>query len=240
MRRAVFVLLGVIFFVACVIARAPAWALFSIVEDQIPDDVHLGVVSGTIWSGRISSLDYAGFAVADMSWTLRPLGALSGAPLKLSLQHPLQLDATVGFTTDGELVVKQMTATSGVEDLLDTVGFPTMGFDGLVSADLNARFSAAGCQEIHGDLVLQSLTGDIAGIETIAPVSAKLSCKPRNILLTVEPGSAANIRGSLNVPMGGMPRGRLTVSPAAGTPLFESLQQFLGRPRNNKDFILQF
>jgi general secretion pathway protein N len=239
-RRALLVVLGVIFFVGCVVARAPAWALFSVVDKQLPPDLHLGVVTGTIWSGKVSSLDYAGFTVSDLRWTLQPLAALGGAPLKLSLQQPLELDAEVGVTTAGELVVKQMTAKGGVEELLETVGFPTMGFDGRVSADLNARFSAAGCQELNGDLVLQSLSGDVAGIETIAPVSAKLSCKPQNILLTVEPGSAANIRGSLNVPMGGMPRGRLTVSPAAGTPLFESLQQFLGLPRNNKDFILQF
>jgi hypothetical protein len=43
----------------------------------------------------------------------------------------------------------------------------------------------------------------------------------------------------VRISVSGQINGQLLLTPVAGTPLFTSLTQFMGRPANGKDFILR-
>jgi general secretion pathway protein N len=123
---------------------------------------------------------------------------------------------------------------------LNAMNVPSMGFDGGISLFLEeAKIDADGCLSVTGTISLDALSGDIDGVESIAPVTASLRCENKRIVLDVDENNAAKVRGVVRISVSGQINGQLLLTPAAGTPLFASLTQFMGRPANGKDFILR-
>lgn len=240
MKRGVLIALGFVFFTGCLLWRAPAWLLVDVAGQQLPEDVQLGTATGSLWSGEFATVTVQGKSLEKLQWQLRPLQLLGGSPLRLKLAQPLELDADIAVGSNQQLQVHKLDARGQLANLLSLAAVPSMGFDGALSAQLSGVFSAGACMELDGKLELKALSGDVEGVAELAPLRASLSCQGRNILVKIDPDNAAKVRGTVSLPLnGGKPRGQITLSPTPGSGLFLSLQDFLGRPRNNKDFIIR-
>ncbi len=241
MKRALFICSGFVFFLICILWRAPAWVAMDLLTPQLPRGLSLGQASGSVWRGQLASVQFQNIEIRQLQWRLQILKAISGAPLAVSLKHPAELRVELGIDTERRIHLNTLTADAQLDKLLHVAGLPHMGFRGALLAHASAVFSAQGCESLQGDVKLRRLDSDLTGFESIAPVAAILSCQGRSVSLKIDENNAANIRGAVTLPLnGGKPRGGITISPEPGSELFLSLQDFMGRPRNNKDFIIRF
>ena len=239
MKKFVAIAALLLFFIVCLLVKAPAWLLTTAVDGRVAG-LQLGTVSGSLWRGRLEQAAYNGVAVSGIDWQLRPLGLLTGRALSLSVDQPLQAKADIGLLGTSKLRIFDLQASGSFAPLLDAVGLPTMGFDGRFSGAISrAVLERDGCETVTGDAVLESISGDIDGIDSIAPVGIDLGCNKQQLVVTVDGDNPAQVRGVVQLAVTGRASGNIQISPPPGSPLFRSLSQFVGRPQNGKDFQLR-
>ncbi|MBW2939601.1 type II secretion system protein N [Zhongshania aquimaris] len=239
MTRRIWIFTGLLFFVACLVVATPAWIVRDILIKQQPA-MAVGNVSGRVWSGELDVVQYQGITLSGISWTLRPWGIFSGLPLAIAVTEPVTGEGNIGIGSDETLHLHSVSVDGQLERLLNAMNFPSMGFDGGITLVLDeAQINADGCQSLSGTLTLNSLSGDVEGVETIAPVSAALRCENKRIVLDIDENNSAKVRGVVRISVKGHMNGQLLLTPDPGTPLFKSLTQFMGRPSNGKDFVLR-
>lgn len=240
MTRSLWIVCGAVFFLVCLLLSSPAWLVTDIVAKQIPE-LKLGTVSGRTWRGQIDHLQYGDIHVSQMQWHLSPLGLFRGVPLAISFVSPAKVTGLIGVAAGDTLRLRDIEAHGDIAKLMGVAQLPSMGFDGGVALTLAAaNISSAGCSSVQGSLTLASLLGDIDGISDIAPVSAELGCSNGVLMVVVDENNPSRVRGQVQIMSSGRATGNLTLSPDPGSLLFKSLTQFLGAPRNNADFVLQF
>jgi len=109
-RTVIVIVLGVVAFVAIVLARLPAsWVL-----PTSGANFTCANVAGTLWSGYCADLHVSGAAMGDLTWRLRPSRLLLGKlAAHVDLEHPpttsAQGDVEVGF--GGTVVARNLTAS---------------------------------------------------------------------------------------------------------------------------------
>jgi general secretion pathway protein N len=239
MKRNLWVFIGIFFFVICLVVAMPAWVVRDVLVNQQPA-MALGNVSGRVWRGELDVVQYQGITLGGIRWTLNPLGLFTGVPLAIAVSEPVQGDGDVGIGSGNTLQLRNVNIEGELARLLNAMNVPSMGFDGGISLFLEeAKIDADGCLSVTGTISLDALSGDIDGVESIAPVTASLRCENKRIVLDVDENNAAKVRGVVRISVSGQINGQLLLTPAAGTPLFASLTQFMGRPANGKDFILR-
>jgi general secretion pathway protein N len=239
MKRGLWGFIGILFFVVCLVVATPAWVVRDVLVNQQPT-IAFGNVSGRVWRGELDVVQYQGVTLSGIRWTLNPLGFFSGVPLAIAVSEPVQGDGDIGIGSADTLQLRNVNIEGELARLLNAMNFPSMGFDGGISLFLaEATINAGGCLSMTGTITLSSLSGDIEGVESIAPVTASLRCENKRIVLDVDENNAAKVRGVVRISVRGQINGQLLLTPAAGTPLFTSLTQFMGSPANGKDFILR-
>ena len=230
---------GLLVFLAFLLWRAPAWLVTDRVIDAVPE-LRLGQTKGTLWSGELDQVAYQGIHVAAVGWRFRPLGLISGLPLHVSAAAPAKVSANLGSGGGGKLRITDLDIEGDIATLLGAAGLPTMGFGGRYSGNVDeALISTSTCEAISGRLVLESLQGDVAGIEKVAPVVAQISCQGGAVVVQIDEANTMRVRGTLRLRIGGAVNGQVVLSPPPGSELFSSLSQLMGRPRNGKDFLLR-
>ena len=168
------------------------------------------------------------------------MGIFSGLPLAIAVTEPVTGEGNIGIGSDETLHLQSVSVDGQLERLLNAMNFPSMGFDGGITLVLDeAKINAGGCQSLSGTLTLNSLSGDVEGVESIAPVNAALRCENKRIVLDIDENNSAKVRGVVRISVKGQMNGQLLLTPDPGTPLFKSLTQFMGRPSNGKDFVLR-
>ena len=238
MKRNLWIFIGILFFVVCLVVATPAWVVRDVLVNQQPA-MALGNVSGRVWRGELDVVQYQGITLGGIRWTLNPLGFFSGVPLAIAVSEPVRGDGDVGIGSGNTLQLRNVNIEGELARLLNAMNFP-MGFDGGISLFLEeAEINAGGCLSVTGTISLNALSGDIDGVGSIAPVTASLRCENKRIVLDVDENNAAKVRGVVRISVSGQINGQLLLTPAAGTPLFASLTQFMGRPANGKDFVLR-
>ena len=239
MKRSVWIILGIAFFLVCLVVATPAWIVRDIIVKQQPA-MAVGNVSGRVWRGELDVVQYQGITLSGIRWTLNPIGLISGVPLAIAVNEPVQGEGDVGIGREQTLQLRNVNVEGQLARLLNAMNFPSMGFDGGISLALQeAKINATGCISIVGTMTLNALSGDIEGVDSIAPVTASLSCENKRIVLAIDENNSAKVRGTVRISVNGQMNGQLMLSPAPATPLFNSLTQFMGRPANGKDFILR-
>jgi general secretion pathway protein N len=239
MKRSLWGFIGVFFFVICLVVATPAWVVRDVLVNQQPA-IAFGNVSGRVWRGELDVVQYQGITLGGIRWTLNPLGFFDGVPLAVVVSEPVQGDGNIGIDSADTLQLRNVNIEGELARLLNAMNFPSMGFDGGISLFLaEATINSDGCLSMTGTITLSALSGDIDGVESIAPVTASLRCENKRIVLDVDENNAAKVRGVVRISVSGQINGQLLLTPAAGTPLFTSLTQFMGRPANGKDFILR-
>lgn len=79
----------------------------------VPDipGLHLGVVEGTIWNGRVNGIDYQGWSPGNATWSLQPLSLFSlaiAADVRLERSGKSPMTANVRVTADGHVRVNAL------------------------------------------------------------------------------------------------------------------------------------
>lgn len=239
MKKALVVFVAVGLFLLFVLAKAPAWLLVDAVKGRLPGLVP-GPASGSIWAGNIQALNYQQFALGDLAWRVRPAALVGGSPLAVSVGSPLQLKANLGVVDGQRLVLDKVSARGDIGPLLEASGLPTMGFSGNFSLLLDsATLGPRGCEAAAGQLIIADVQGDVPGIAELGTLAAKLSCSGGALQLTLDENNPARVRGTLTLSGNGRTRGQVMLSPPPGSELFLSLRDFLGAPRNGKDFVIR-
>jgi general secretion pathway protein N len=240
MRPSIWISLAIAFFVILLLAKAPAWVLVDVIAKQQPN-LLMGKASGTVWVGELETLQVQNITLSGLSWSLNPIGLFMGIPLHINVTGPIQGSADVGMNTTGILRLRDVEASGDLAAIMDIVDIPSMGFDGDLALNLqHAELNASSCLSMAGQFTVNSLVGDIDGVSDIAPVSAKLHCADNLVIAEVDENNTARVRGTVKAGFNGRVNGQITLSPERNSDLFKSLTQFMGRPRNNADFILRF
>ncbi|CAA0087247.1 Uncharacterised protein [Zhongshania aliphaticivorans] len=239
MKRTFWVVFSLLFFIICLVVATPAWVVRDILVKQQPS-MAIGNVTGRVWQGDLDVAQYQGMTLGGISWTINPLGIVSGFPVTIAVKEPVVGRGKLGLTGAESLRLQNVDVGAKLQRILNAANIPSMGFDGDISLVLDeAELSAGGCASLAGTMSLNTLTGDIDGINTVAPVSANLGCENKRITLVIDENNAARVRGTVRVSFNGQVSGQIQLSPRPGTPLFKSLTQFIGRPSNGKDFNIR-
>ncbi len=237
MKRVLVIAACLLVFFGSVLWRAPAWPLADLLRSRVAG-LQLGAESGSLWQGEFSYLSYRGLLLRELQWRIQPLALLRKQPLAIRVADPAELNAQLGVS-DGQVLVSALELRGRIAPLLRAVQMPSMGFDGLISAEIEqAVISADGCQTLVGGLRVDQLSGDVAGLDALGEIRAELSCDGGALQLRIDDNNPLRLRGSIVVDAEGVPRGQLRLSPPAGSELYNSMVQFFGRPRGG-DFILR-
>ena len=238
MKRVLWPLGLLVVFVIFLLVKAPVWLVSDQVVKNVPG-LELGGVDGSLWHGHVQSLNYQGITAQSLNWDLQVLGFLGGWPLTVSVEQPLTLQAELGLAENQQLKVRRLKANGDIAPLLIAAGLPTMGFEGQYSAMIDsAVLGPNGCQTVVGEFTVSGLRGDVDGIDMLGSIPAVLACRGNALQISIDGNNPAKVRGQLRIPFNGRVSGRVTLTPPPSSALHTSLQQFLGRPKNGKDFIL--
>ena len=104
-RAAALILLGLVAFLAFIIARAPADRVYGLAKPYLPDGVALYGLSGSLWQGRATAVEAGGVRLHGLSWDLRTAALLAGrVSLDLGVEdRDLEIQALLERAFDGSL-----------------------------------------------------------------------------------------------------------------------------------------
>lgn len=187
--------MGVFVYAFFLLVKLPASQVLSRIE--LPPDVHLNGVSGTIWNGRAQQVNAHGLPVERLSWKLNVLPLLWGS---------LSADVNAGnireidiISFSGELTFSESTITAdNFQSYLPThlvisllpLPFPVKA-QGRFRLQLDELEYSHGCQTLIGKG--QWLKAQVAGLDkniSLGNFDANLSCENGDVLMEVnEPNS---------------------------------------------------
>jgi hypothetical protein len=104
-RVAGLVLLGLVAFLAFLLARAPADRIYGLAEPYLPGEVSLYGLSGSLWEGRATAVEAGGIRLHGLSWDLHTAALLTGSvSLGIAVEdRHLEMQAHVERELDGTL-----------------------------------------------------------------------------------------------------------------------------------------
>jgi general secretion pathway protein N len=146
-------------FVLILLVRFPAqWA-----AGALPRDTHCEQLDGTLWSGSCSGLSAQGNRLGDLTWSLHPLGLLSGRlALDLSLTQPattMAASAHVEWSLSGTIAARNVHANLTLDHSFFKQLPPSM--HGQLDAELAAlRWDGKRITELQGQLDVRGLAAD--------------------------------------------------------------------------------
>ncbi len=161
-------LLGVLAYLLFLVWTFPADRAVALLRSQTPQLQMVGV-TGTVWSGRATTLQYQGQRLSRFKWQFQP-----PALFKAQLAFAIAFDgegrtgsADVGLRPDGSVVVENLAARLPMAELATQLGIP---------ASLNGMVDIALAELTVANNVVQSAQGALHWREAAitAPVAQKL------------------------------------------------------------------
>ncbi len=141
------------------IALAPAEWLLQRAQTRVPGLVWSGA-GGSIWHGRVATLQLAGWQLQNLQWQLSPWSLLTLKPgVQLRCDGPaLRAAAHLQIDRHGQLAISDLVADAPAATLAPLLRYPGIQLDG----QLQARVSAIGLQLAAGaPPLLQRLDGQL-------------------------------------------------------------------------------
>ncbi|QDP00027.1 type II secretion system protein N [Thalassotalea sp. PS06] len=223
-----------------VIAMAPAKKLVALIE--LPQDVVLHGVDGTVWSGEAQSMSTSNYEIKDVDWSLSPLSLLTMSP---SADVNFGRSPRIGPT--GNLTIRNDHPYVGLHDadikieagrIVNLVTLPVdMTASGLVSVDLQTFITGKEiCTEVAGDITWQQASVNAFDEEVaLGDFKGKLSCENNSLAITLDPDNDLGLELSVYISQ----RGRIAAQgylkpgpkfPESARPLLT--MGFLGKKDN--------
>jgi len=120
---------GIASFVFFTLASIPAGVLTGLLEKNTSAGMHPGGIEGTVWHGRINSLDIGGWRLRNTSWNVNPaallLGRISANIGTRFSGSELTADASISVT--GSVSVRDLDAAGQIAPIAARFNLPVTG-----------------------------------------------------------------------------------------------------------------
>lgn len=225
-------------YIVFLVVTAPASLLVQ--WGDIPKNVHVGEVTGSIWSPKVASIDVQGVRIEQLDANLSPLSLLTLSP---------SVDATFGGSlSDGPSGNAELSVSGNTVTLTDTnielpasliaphiqSPIPVDAF-GLVNMTLNELdYQNGQCSVADGKVKWQRAS--VSALEQeidLGDLSGALSCEEQLITLTILPDNNLGLSFKAQLTQQGRLTGTGFIKPGAKFPRqLKDALMFLGKPDN--------
>ena len=195
----------VIYFFALLI-NFPAHIAWQLIPKSVLQSVHIKVIEGTVWSGKISGLNISGMELGQLDWEVSPFSLLFA---ELGLDAHLtgsnkDLQGELTFATDGSINAKSIHGTLQAAEL-NPYTLP-VSLQGAVILDIQTLEFKPGTQlSIEGELTWNDAGVDMVQAVELGKIHARIQPTPKGIGLKVKnSNSALAVEGSINLDMNGL------------------------------------
>ncbi|MBC3765873.1 type II secretion system protein N [Neptunicella marina] len=195
MKRVVLTsLLCLLVYCVFLVAHFPARQALGLVD--LPANLQINGVSGTLWQGNIQQVAYQGIPLDDINWTLDTLPLLWGtASLNLTAGNIrdadiISLKSALSLSSD-RIQAENLQLYVPVNMVLGQLPIPLpVNADGRFKVQIAELDYQQGCQTLSGSG--QWLNAKVAGTQgpiDMGTFSARLACQQKNIRITVDPNN---------------------------------------------------
>jgi general secretion pathway protein N len=194
----------VVYFIFLIV-KLPAVHVLSII--QLPKEVSVIGVSGTVWKGQAQRAQANGLPVNNLNWSLSFLPLLLGeisADIKAgNIRDIDQISATGHISFSGQRIqaddLLAYIPTNLVMGLL-TLPIPVQA-DGRFKVQLNEVDYEAGCQTLTGKgQWLNANYTSTTGVIELGNFDAELSCQDGNVVVDVKPPNSFSLTAKAMIP----------------------------------------
>ncbi|KZN29981.1 hypothetical protein N474_03215 [Pseudoalteromonas luteoviolacea CPMOR-2] len=243
MKNAVSITLVFLFsFIVFTVITIPASVALQLVQSQIPSNVRLGAVSGTLWQGQVSGVNYQNLQLHNVKWELNALalltGQLSGKVNFGNARDASEISGRSNFAVSmlgNSIELNQATLRFSVEQAMKQVNLP-------LPVDASGRVILEVAQYNSGEPYCEALEGDISSPEikvkgmsgwfSIGDLSGALSCKSGDVAIVVEPENLLGLRADATLADNMQFRVAGNIKPDASLPkeVHDAVKLMFGRP----------
>jgi len=178
------ILAGIVTFVLGLIITFPARVAY---QWFAPADLKLSGISGSIWRGTATQGSVGGIYLADLSWSFRPLGLLSGR-LEYAARSNLApgfVDANIGVGVGGSLAITDVSGSLTLDMLAEVL--PLNGITGDVSLQFEQLVVENGLPvEVRGTLKIANLVSRYLSPSPLGDYQARFETEADGILGSVD------------------------------------------------------
>ncbi|TLU65827.1 type II secretion system protein N [Thalassotalea litorea] len=227
----------VLVYLVFLVAMAPANKLVAMVE--LPKDVVLHGVQGSVWAGEAKSMSTSNYEIKDVDWRLSLLSLVTMSPsADVSFGRSPRLGPTGSLTIKNDhpyVGLHNATMKIAAGQIVNLVTLPVdMQAGGLVSVDLTKFISGKQvCSEVDGEIFWQD--ANINAFEEdvqLGDFKGKLSCENDSLAITVDPENNLGLELSVYISQSGRVAAQGYLTPGPKFPAnARSILGFLG----NKD-----
>ena len=201
----VLLLYGFICYLIFVLATIPAQQVWQFVPQQNRVRLQTGYIQGTLWSGRIDSLQLNQLMLGQLQWDLNVLPLFIGRlDLDIKINGPLgQLQSNLAVSLDGSLQASNFSGEIPA-DSLNPYTLPAT-LDGAISLDIQKLIYLANQQlQLDGEILWRKAS--ISVMQTMEIGEVRIISKAEDngsILHITNKNSALGIEGSIKLSANG-------------------------------------
>lgn len=197
MKKILFVVLAIFIYGAFLVALTPARFALSLLP--LPENIKLGAVSGTVWSGKATSVQMDSFALEALTWQVMP-SKLFGQTLAANIWFGNRGSDIVGKGKIGATTeifsISDLTLKTNISYLTSLAPLPMgMSASGNLSIDaIHFAYSQPWCDTLEAKVIAKdAIVGNEMGQVPIKLASIDLHCEQGSLVATAE--SATNSLG---------------------------------------------
>lgn len=204
-------LLLVVIFIASFIAFAlyqlPAAVAVQLVEGQLPKNIRLGTVTGSVWQGKISEVRVDNVQVMNVRWDLSGaalfMGSLQGQLQWGSPRNTTQMSGKSDFSVS--LLSQQAELSStvmrfNVEHLITQLNLPLpVQAKGRIIFNVDNYVTGQPyCQQLAGEVFSPDISVEgFSGWFSIGELAGELQCKSGDVAVVVQPDNLLGLQADV-------------------------------------------
>ncbi|GEK09697.1 type II secretion system protein N [Pseudoalteromonas sp. McH1-7] len=219
----------------------PAAVLLQVFKGQLPNNLQLGAVNGSVWDGQVSGVRFNNIQLNQVKWEIEPaaliLGELAG---NIKFGNPRDTSEISGKASFSSSLLNRSVSVSNaslrfsVEQAMDQVTLPLpVDAKGRVIVNIKKYQSGAPyCNGLNGEISSPNI--DVKGMNgwfSIGDLSGQLDCKSGDIAVVVDPENRLGLQADATLAANFQFRVAGNIKPEASLPKeVHDAVKFLGRP----------
>lgn len=250
LNKVKYLVVALLLYIVFLVALFPANYAINTVKEMgaLPPNVSLGNATGSVWKGRLSSVNYDGITFENIRWDLSVLSILTGslnADVKIGQRgSKIKGDGRLSYSAQG-LSVNDLTLNAPVDYLTTLSPLPYgLTSTGKMNLSINEFIPAQPwCSNLAGqvtitEVLVQSGFGQLA----VDKVTAVLSCPQGRLQATLQPSTnTLGINGTayLTKKRGYVLDAKI-VPPASASNDYLSVLNFSGQPNAQGQYVFKY
>jgi general secretion pathway protein N len=222
----------------------PASIAYQLVHKQLPRNIKVGTISGSLWKGQLSGIRINNLQLNSVSWEVTPsallMANLQGKVKFGNARDTSELSGYSHFSINifnQALSVENMRLRFNAEHVLSQVNLPLpVSARGRVILDIEQYTQGEPyCQQLKGKLSSQMISiQGLSGWFDIGQLAGSLSCKSGNVAVLVDPQNKLGLRADATLAANFKFKvaGQIKPDPSLSKEVHDAVK-FLGRPDAN-------